>query len=41
VLVGADRLAKSLGRSRAAYDALFRKLAGAKRRGESISIEIT
>lgn len=40
VIVGTDRLAKSLGRSRMAYDELFRKLSAAKRRSEPISMEI-
>lgn len=40
ILVGTDRLRKSLGRSRLAYDALFPKLAAAKKRGEPISLEI-
>lgn len=40
ILVGTDRLEKSIGRSRIAFDALFNKLAGAKFRGESITLDI-
>lgn len=40
ILPGADRLAKSVGRSRKAFDSLFAKLAEAKRKNEPITIEI-
>lgn len=40
ILPGADRLAKSVGRSRLAFDALFAKLAEAHRKGEPITIEV-
>lgn len=40
ILVGEDRLAKSVGRSRLAFAALFAKLLSAKARGESITIQI-
>jgi len=40
LLVGQDRLPKSIGRSRAAFTALFAKLTSAKARGEQITIEI-
>lgn len=40
LLVGLDRLAKSVGRSRLAFTALFAKLSAAKARGEPITIEI-
>lgn len=40
ILVGSDRLAKSIGRSRAAFDNLFIKLAAAVRRSEPITIDI-
>jgi hypothetical protein len=40
VLVGLDRLQKSIGRSRLAFDALFAKLVRAKSRGEAITLEI-
>lgn len=40
ILVGADRLAKSIGRSRGAFDALFAKMQAAKARGEPITLEI-
>lgn len=40
ILVGTDRLAKSIGRSRLAFDALFAKLQAAARRAEAITLEI-
>lgn len=40
ILVGVDRLAKAIGRSRMAFDALFAKLQSAKLRGEAIEIDI-
>lgn len=40
VLVGQDRLGKSIGKSRLAFTALFAKLTSAKARGESITLEI-
>lgn len=40
LIVGTDRLSKSLGRSRIAYDKLFQKLSAAKKRGEKIELEI-
>lgn len=40
ILVGQDRLARSLGKSRLAFQALFAKLSSAKARGEPITIEI-
>lgn len=40
LLPGADRLAKSVGRSRLAFDALFAKLRMAAARSEPITIEI-
>ncbi len=40
LLPGCDRLAKSLGRSRKAFDALFIKIKDAKTRGEKMSIKI-
>lgn len=40
ILPGADRLAKSVGRSRLAFDALFAKLRAAVARSEPITIEI-
>lgn len=40
VLVGVDRLADSIGRSRIAFDALFPKIEQALVRGELVSIEI-
>lgn len=40
ILVGLDRLAKSIGRSRAAFNALFPRLRDAVARGEPIVIEI-
>ena len=40
ILVGQDRMGKSIGRSRLAFDALFRKLQAAKLRGESITLDI-
>lgn len=41
ILVGMDRHGKSIGRSRLAFDALFRKLEAAKKRGDPITMEIT
>ena len=40
LLPGLDRMAKSVGRSRAAFDALFSKLKEAKNKGEPITIEV-
>ncbi len=40
ILVGLDRHAKSIGRSRLAFDALFRKLEAALKRGEPVTLEI-
>jgi Family of unknown function (DUF5675) len=40
ILVGADRLGKSVGRSRLAFDALLPKLAAALRRGEKVTLQI-
>lgn len=40
LLPGLDRMAKSVGRSRMAFDALFSKLKEAKNKGEPITIEI-
>lgn len=40
LLVGQDRTDTSIGRSVAAYDALFRKLRSAKNRGEKIEVNI-
>ena len=40
ILVGTDRLAKSIGRSRLAFDALFPLLKAAVARGERIELEI-
>lgn len=40
LLPGVVRMAKSVGKSRLAHDALFAKIRQAKRRGEPISIEI-
>lgn len=40
ILVGCDRLAKSIGRSRVAMDNLMIKLQAAQRRGEPITLEI-
>lgn len=40
LLPGADRLAKSVGRSRVAFEALFVKIRAARARGERITIEI-
>jgi Family of unknown function (DUF5675) len=40
LLVGQDRLGKSIGKSRLAFAALFAKLTSAKARGEPITIEI-
>lgn len=41
IIVGTDRLSKSLGRSRMAYDKLFAKLAATKKWGEPIELEIS
>lgn len=41
ILPGLDRLAKGVGRSRAAFDRIFPALAAAKARGEDITITIT
>lgn len=40
ILPGLDRLAKSVGRSRLAFDALFTKIKEAKARGEKVTLEI-
>lgn len=40
ILVGCDRHAKSIGRSRAAMDNLMIQLQGAQRRGEPITLKI-
>lgn len=40
ILVGQDRLANSVGHSRLAFDALFRKIVAAKCRGETLTLEI-
>jgi hypothetical protein len=40
ILVGSDRYAKSIGRSRLAFDGLFAKLRAAKARGEKIELTI-
>jgi len=40
LLPGADRFAKSVGRSRVAFDALFTKIKEALAKGEQVSIEI-
>ena len=40
IIVGTDRLNKSLGRSRIAYDKLYAKIAAAKKRGEKIELQI-
>ena len=40
ILVGQDRQAKSIGRSRAAFNALMALLRDAKARGEPITLEI-
>lgn len=40
ILVGQDRLPKSIGRSRLAFTALFAKLSRARSRSEPITIEI-
>lgn len=40
LLPGADRLGKSVGKSRIAFDALFAKLRVAKIKGEAITIEV-
>lgn len=41
ILVGMDRLADSIGRSRLAFDALFPKIQQALARGELVSIEVS
>lgn len=41
IIVGTDRLNKSLGRSRIAYDKLFAKLVEAKKRKEPIELTIS
>jgi hypothetical protein len=41
LLVGQDRLAKSVGRSRVAFSLLFEKIQAALRNGETISLEIS
>lgn len=41
ILVGMDRLADSIGRSRLAFDALFPKIQAAIARGESVTIEVS
>jgi hypothetical protein len=41
ILVGMDRLADSIGRSRLAFDALFPKIEQALARGELVSIEVS
>lgn len=41
ILPGLDRLAKSVGRSRAAFQDLFTRLMAAERRKEAVTIEIT
>lgn len=40
ILVGMDRAADSIGRSRLAFDALFPKIVAALARGELVSIEV-
>lgn len=40
ILVGADRLGKSVARSRYAFDALFNKIQAALRRAEPVTLEI-
>lgn len=40
ILVGQDRMAKNIGRSRLAFDALFAKLRVAKLKGDPITLEI-
>jgi len=40
ILVGQDRLAKTIGRSRAAFDVLFAKMRVAKVKGDPITLEI-
>jgi hypothetical protein len=40
VLVGQDRMGKSIGHSRAAFELLFTKIKAAKVRGEPITLEI-
>lgn len=40
LLPGCDRMAKSVGRSRKAFDALFIKIKDAKARGEKITLKI-
>lgn len=41
ILVGMDRLADAIGRSRLAFDALFPKIEQALARGELVSIEVS
>jgi hypothetical protein len=41
ILVGMDRLADSIGRSRLAFEPLFGRIAGALAGGEPVSIEIS
>jgi len=41
ILVGMDRLADSIGRSRIAFDALFPQIQQALARGELVSIEVS
>jgi len=41
ILVGMDRLADSIGRSRLAFDALYSKIEQALARGEPVSIEVS
>ena len=40
ILPGADRFAKSVGRSRVAFDALFTKIKEALSKGERVTIEV-
>lgn len=40
ILPGLDRMAKSVGRSRLAFDGLFTKIEDAKARGEKVTLEI-
>lgn len=40
ILVGRDRLPKSIGASRIAFDRLFAKMSEAQRRGEAIELEV-
>lgn len=41
ILVGMDRLADSIGRSRLAFEPLFAKIVAALARGELVSIEVS